>query len=99
MRRRSRLSLVLLVSLTLGVYFAYHTFSGSHGFQARQKLIERASTLEQTISRLEAVRTKLHRDIALLAPEQPHPDMVELVAAEVLGYVRADALVVAPNRR
>ena len=97
MRRRSRLSLVLLVSLTLGVYFAYHTFNGSHGFQARQKLIQRASTLEQSISRLEAVRTKLHRDIALLAPE-PHPDMVEHVAAEVLGYVRADALVVAPNR-
>lgn len=99
MRRHHRLSPVLLGSLTFAVYFAYHALNGSHGFQARQKLIERASMLERDISRLEAVRTKLQRDVALLAPEQPHPDMVALIAAEVLGYVRADALVVVPHTR
>lgn len=94
MQRTHRLSFVLLGSLTFAVYFGHHAWHGSHGFQARQKLIERSSILEQNISRLEAVRAKLRRDVALLAPEQPHPDMATSIAAEVLGYVPSDAIVV-----
>jgi cell division protein FtsB len=36
------------------------------------------------------VRAKLERDVALLSPEKPDPDLVEEVAREVLGFVRPD---------
>jgi cell division protein FtsB len=99
MRRNHRLPLVLLGSLALAVYFAHHAVNGSHGFQARQKLIERSRVLERDIGRLESVRSRLQRDVALLAPEQPDPDMLVFVAADVLGYVAADAMVVVPTAR
>ena len=99
MRRHSRLPLVLLGSLMLAVYFGHHALHGHHGLQTRNQLIERASMLEQDISRLEAVRLKLKRDLALLAPEPPHPDMIERIAADVLGLVRADATIVVPTQR
>ncbi len=96
---RGRLPLVLLGSLTLAIYFGHHALNGSHGLHARQKLIERASVLERDIARLEAVRTRLQRDVALLAPQHPDADMVAFIAADVLGYVAADAIVVLPTRR
>jgi len=42
--------------------------------------------LEFEIKSLEAVRSHFARDIALLAPDQPAPDMVEEIARDVLGY-------------
>jgi cell division protein FtsB len=99
MRRNHRLPLVLLGSLALAVYFAHHAVNGSHGFQARQRLIERSRVLERDIGRLEAVRDRLRRDVALLAPEQPDPDLVAIIAADMLGYVAADAVVVVPRTR
>ena len=38
------------------------------------------------IKSLEAVRSHLARDVALLAPDQPAPDMVEEIARDVLGF-------------
>jgi cell division protein FtsB len=98
MRRPNRLPLVLLGSLTLAVYFAHHALNGSHGFQARQRLIERSRVLEGDIARLDAVRHRLQRDIALLSPDLPDADMIALVAADILGYVAADAVVIVPSR-
>lgn len=96
---RGRLPLVLLGSLALTTYFAHHALNGSHGLQARHRLTERASMLERDVARLEAVRAKLKRDVALLAPEQPDSDMISTIAAEVLGYVASDAVIVVPPRR
>jgi cell division protein FtsB len=93
MRRVPRLSLVLLVSLTLSVYFTHHARNGSHGLQARQKLIARSSMLEYDLGRLESVRAKLQRDLALLATDPPHPDSVAIIAGDVLGYVPSAAFV------
>jgi cell division protein FtsB len=33
------------------------------------------------------VRAKLERDVALLAPDLPNPDMVEEIARDVIGFV------------
>jgi len=99
MRRNHRLPLVLLGSLALAVYFTHHAVNGSHGFQVRQRLIERSRDLERDIGRLEAVRARLQRDVALLAPEQPDPDMVAIIASDVFGYVAADAVIVVPAAR
>jgi cell division protein FtsB len=77
---------VLLLCLSLTAYFAHHTLKGRHGLEARNRLLERESILQFEIESLEAVRAKLARDVALLRPDLPDPDMVEEVAREVLGF-------------
>lgn len=86
--------LVLLFCLGLTSYFAYHIAYGRHGLLARQKLMERASLLEFEMKSLEAVRARLRRDVALLTPEMPHPDVVEETARDVLGFVHPEDKVV-----
>ena len=49
-------------------------------------MIERSSVLEFEINSLEAVRSHLARDVALLSPEMPAPDLVEEIARDVLGF-------------
>lgn len=78
---------MLLLCLGLTAYFAYHAINGRHGLEARKRLIERSSLLEFEVKSLEAVRAKLERDVALLSPDLPNPDMVEEVARDVLGFV------------
>jgi len=85
---------VLLLCLGMTAYFAYHAISGRHGLEARSRLIERSTLLEFEIKSLEAVRAKLQRDVALLAPELPDPDIVEEIARDVLGFVHPDDRVV-----
>jgi cell division protein FtsB len=71
--------------LTTG-YFAYHAIHGRHGFEARARLIERSNVLEFEIKSLEAVKSHLQRDVALLSPELPAPDLIEEIARDVLGF-------------
>jgi cell division protein FtsB len=94
-RLRIRQATVLLLCLGLTAYFAHHAIYGRHGLEARSKLIERSALLEFEIKSLEAVRAKLQRDVALLTPDKPDPDMVEEIAREVLGFTYPDDIVVA----
>ena len=87
-RARPRQALVLLLCLGLTAYFAYHTVNGRHGFEARDRLLERESVLQFEIQSLEAVRANLERDVALLRPDLPDPDFVEEIARDVLGFAR-----------
>ena len=93
-RSRPRQATVLLLCLSLTAYFVYHAINGRHGFEARSRLIERSALLEFEIKSLEAVRAKLQRDVALLTPAKPDPDLVEEISREVLGFVRPDDQVV-----
>jgi len=68
-------------------YFAHHAINGRHGLEVRSRLIERSALLEFEIKSLEAVRAKLKRDVALLTPDRPDPDIVEEIARDVLGFV------------
>ena len=77
---------VLLCCLGLTVTFAYHSICGRHGLEARQALMERASLLDFEIRSLEAVRSGLERDVALLSPELPDADLVEEIARDQLGF-------------
>lgn len=94
-RIRVRQVLVLLSCLSSSAYFGYHALHGRHGLVARNQLIERSNLMEFEIKSLEAVRMKLERDVALLAPELPNPDMVEEIARDVLGYVHPNDILVA----
>ena len=71
-------------------YFAHHAINGRHGLEARKKLIERSSLLEFEIRSLEIVRAGLSRDVALLSPDLPDPDLVEEIARDVLGFSRPE---------
>ena len=86
---------MLLLCLGLTAYFVHHAINGRHGFEARSRLIERSALLEFEIKSLEAVRAKLERDVALLSPDQPDPDIVEETAREVLGFVRPEDQILA----
>lgn len=78
---------MLLACLSSSAYFGYHALHGRHGLDARNRLLERSTLLDFEIRSLEAVRSKLERDVALLSPDKPDPDMVEEIARDVLGYV------------
>ena len=82
----SRQALVLLCGLLSTAYFSHHVIHGRHGLEARSRLMERSSMLEFEIRSLEAVRSKLEHDVALLSPELPHPDLVDEIARDVLGF-------------
>jgi len=85
---------VLLLCLGLTAYFAFHAIHGRHGLETRSQLIERSALLEFEIKSLEAVRARLQRDVALLTPDRPDPDIVEEIAREVLGFVHPDDVVI-----
>ena len=86
---------MLLLCLGFTAYFAYHAIYGRHGLEVRSQLTERSALLEFEIKSLEAVRASLQRDVALLTPDKPDPDLVEEIARDVLGFVRPDDLVIA----
>jgi len=92
-RLRIRQATVSLLCLGLTAYFAHHAIYGRHGLEARSRLIERSALLEFEIKGLEAVRAKLERDVALLSPDKPDPDIVEEIAREVLGFAYPDDFV------
>jgi cell division protein FtsB len=96
-RRKSRprqIQVSLFCLCALG-YFAYHAIVGKRGLEARSRLIERSRQLEPEIARLEAVRTRLEREVRLL--DAADPDIVEEMAIELLGFVRpGDRVVILP---
>jgi cell division protein FtsB len=96
---RSRQLIVALTCCGALGYFAVHAIHGRHGLDARYRMIERSHVLEQEIGRLETVRSRLTRDVALLGGRTPHPDIVEEIAFDVLGFVRAGDAVVIEGRR
>jgi len=86
MRRLPQL-MVLLCCLGLTATFAHHSIYGRHGLEARKALMEKSTLLDFEIRSLESVRSRLERDVALLAPELPDADLVEEIARDVLGFV------------
>jgi cell division protein FtsB len=75
-------------------YFGHHAVHGRHGLEARTRLLERSELLRFAAQSLEAQRQKLQRDVALLTPAKPHPDLVEELARDVLGFVKSDDVVI-----
>jgi len=92
---------VLLICACLIGYFGYHAIQGKHGLDARSRLVERSTTLERDIRRLETVLATLEREVALLSEARPDPDYVEELARDILGFVRPDEriLIERPSRR
>lgn len=76
----------LIVAFGLAAYFGYHTVWGRYGLEARSELASRATVLDFEAATLRSARDALERDIALLKTEPPHPDIVDELARDLLGY-------------
>ena len=97
--RSLRPSPVLLIALGLAVYFGYHTIQGRHGLEARSSLINRASVLDTEIRALEAVRSRIERETALLSESNPDADFVEEIARDMLGFAKPGERIIVVRRR
>lgn len=87
----------MLTCLSFSAYFAYHSYYGRYGFEARSRLVAQQTLLEFEIKSLEAARSRLERDITLLNANPPHPDIIEDVARDELGFAHPDDLIVFDN--
>ncbi len=89
-RPRTGQALVTLFSLAATAYFTHHAVHGRHGLAAQSTLMDRSVLLEFELASLEAAHAKLARDVALLAPDVPHPDLVQEIARDVLGFAHPE---------
>jgi len=83
-----RQTLVLLLCCCMTGYFGYHAIHGKHGLESRHGLQVRADRLARELKVLEIVRAELQREVALLDPRHPDPDLIEELARADLGYAR-----------
>jgi cell division protein FtsB len=84
----------MLGCLLITGYFAQHAITGKHGMDARARLQERAKRVGADVKKLEFELHQLQRDVALLSPEPPDADFVREIAADVLGFVPTEGLLV-----
>ena len=89
-----RRAIVLLTCAALTTYFAIHAISGRHGFETRSRLLATSARLKKQAARLEVVRSRLQRDVALLDGPTPHPDIIAETAAKTLGFFDPGVIVV-----
>ena len=91
--------IVLLGVGLASAYFAYHGIFGTHGLQAKYRLLDRMEILQREISGLEVERTRLQQDVAALAIEPPDPDIVEEAARSLFGWSRPGDRIIVRDRR
>ena len=80
-------------------YFAYHTVHGDRGFLAYVQMRERVSEAEQRLERVRAEKQYWNHRVKLLYPTSIDRDMLDERVRLMLGYARADDLVVLLNPR
>jgi cell division protein FtsB len=81
-------------------YFGYHALHGERGFLAWRELKQDLAQARGLEARLGEDRARLERRVGLLRPDNLDPDLLEERANVLLGYGRADDLVILlPGRR
>lgn len=81
-----------LIFLTLA-YFAYHAIQGNHGLLALGELERELVTLQVEAVAVSAERQALEQLVEGLRPEAVDPDLLEERARAVLGFIRADEVI------
>jgi cell division protein FtsB len=88
-----RLALPLL-AIGVFAYFGYHTFSGSFGIWAMERLDADAAELTVQHDQLVAEREALERKVDTLKPSSLDADVVDLEARQQLNLMRPDEVVI-----
>ena len=93
-RRRAREALAPLLCFALVVYFAYHVIQGDRGLLAWLKLNNEIASASAYNETLISERRVLENVTQRLRPESLDADLLEERARIVLGFVRADEIVI-----
>ncbi|MFO1173070.1 MAG: septum formation initiator family protein [Hyphomicrobiaceae bacterium] len=87
-------NVVLLICVLLTSYFGYHAIKGKHGLEAHSELTLRAERLSGDLKALEAIRSDLERDIALLSDKAVDPDYLDELARSIVGFAGPGDIVI-----
>lgn len=88
-----------VIGMSVVVYFAYHAVQGDRGLIALGKLRQDVTHLQAEVLDARAERMEMERKVYALRPESLDPDLLEERARIMLGYGRADELVVVTTPR
>ncbi len=95
-RKKTFLRRLALPLLAVGffAYFGYHTFSGSFGIWAMDRLNVDAAQLTQQHDQLVAEREALERKVDTVKPSSLDADVIDLAARNALNLMRPDEVVI-----
>jgi cell division protein FtsB len=88
-----RLWMPLITAAFLG-YFGFHTFNGSYGKWALDRMQAQAAALDAELADLKRERAQLEKQVSFLRPESLDADMVDVEARTQLNVLRPDEVVV-----
>jgi cell division protein FtsB len=91
-----RRSPVLLICCCLMAYFGFHAIHGKHGIESRRNLEVRAQVLAGELRVLDAVRSRLAKEVTLLDGSRPDRDYVEEIARGLLAFAHPADRIVLP---
>lgn len=93
-RRRARHVVGPLFGIVAVAYFAYHTVHGDRGVLALFQMQERVNEAENRLDALQQEKDHWESRVKLLHPDSIDRDMLDERVRIMLGYARADDLVV-----
>jgi cell division protein FtsB len=96
-RRRAKHVVGPLFGIVAVAYFAYHTVHGDRGALALLQMQERVAEAEHRLAALEKEKRHWESRVKLLHPDSIDRDMLDERVRIMLGYARADDLVVLMN--
>lgn len=97
LRRRAKHVVGPLFGIVVVSYFAYHTVHGDRGVLALLQMQDRVAEAEQRLHTLQTEKKHWDSRVKLLYPESLDRDMLDERVRIMLGYARADDLVVLSN--
>ncbi len=93
-RRRARYVAGPLLGIVMLGYFAYHTVHGDRGVIALLHTKDRVADSERHLAQLTKEKALWERRVKQLHPESLDPDMLDERVRLMLGYARADDVIV-----
>jgi cell division protein FtsB len=93
-RHLIRENLALLIGLCLCFYFGYHTLQGERSIIRLVSLEHSIATLSLQHDSMVVARAALEQKVGMLRPASINRDFLEENAREILGYSRADEVLI-----
>ena len=87
-------NLLVIIGVTLALYFSYHIGFGERSYLRLMALENAETNLSAQYDQLHAQRVALEEKVVRLRPGSLDPDLLEERARYVLGYVRPDEKVI-----
>lgn len=80
--------------LGLCLYFSFYLVFGPRGYLALQRLEDKVAIRSIEHHELKKHRESLEADVGLMRPDNLDPDMADEQARRILGYTRADEIII-----